>query len=397
VRTHAALLLGASVLACANCRSGGDGSRMLPTKNGTVVRNTTVTMANADAGVSLEGAAGFSAMQACTLEEGGRRLLCDLPPLAAKGGLPRVALVDLTKERPSVGIESGTLPGGNAPVVLENGRARLVNGTALLVEPDPSLGPPEYVRAGWYASASGRGPVIRLAGITGKGPWIIEAFDRTGGTRLWRQGAPELTGEPIAAALSLDGSAMAVALKTSPAARAYELIRVDGATGAVRWRAPLSAMPLGTIAFSTDGTTLLVTARDAARCESCVHLFLVSVSDGRGVREIPLPAASIAETATSTGFNGDTAWFYRYVPAHTTSEFAPRGRTPVSAGCAYEVYDLVAPDRPVRTLRDAAGDWKDTAAACGVRTLLPLADGHTLAIKVNGDVDLAVVEFDGPP
>jgi hypothetical protein len=396
VRTLATLPRDAAVLSCGNSRSGGNEDRMPPTKRGAVVRSIIVRLSTAEAGVDLDGVHGFLATQRCALGDGGKQMLCHLPPLDVTGP-HRVAIIDLMTTTPLVTIEPGTIAEGGAPVVLEMDRAKLANGTQLHVEVEPALGPREYIEARWHAPVAAPGPLLRLAGIRGTGRWVMEAYDPADGTRLWRNGASELFGEPIGMAVAPDGSAVALALKISSAEAAFELIAFDGSAGTIRWRASVAATPLATLLFSTDGAELMVLARDPARCESCVKIIVVSPHDGNAVREMGLPADSVAARATSAGFTGETAWFYSYVPAHMTSELAPAGRTRVRSACQYEVHDLHTPGKPRRTLLDAEGEWKKVAAACEVRTLIPLTDGHIAAIQVIGETELAIVEFDAAP
>jgi hypothetical protein len=364
------------------------------TKPGAVVRSTIVEI-SAQAGVDLDGMRGFLASQRFAVHDDGRNLLCHLPPLNVVGP-HRVAIVDLTKPL-AVRIEPGTLAEGGAPVVLENGRAKLTNGTPIRVEADPGLGPPEYIEATWLAPIAAPGPLVRLAGIRGAGRWVLEAYDSDDEKRRWRTGAAELFGEPIGIAINPDGLAVALALKKSGAVAAFELIAFDASAGAILWRAPLAATPLKTLEFSTDGTELMVLARDPARCESCVKIIVVSSRDSDVVREMELPADSFAAEATSVGYTGETAWFYRYIPAHTTSELAPFGRTQVPSSCHYEVHELRSPGRAQRSLLDAEGEWKRITQACEVRSLIPLRGGRVAAVQVIGETKLAVVEFDAPP
>lgn len=401
MRALATLAFGAAMLSCANGPSGdgaggGEGRMATTTTGAAVVRRTTVRIPAEQVGVDLDGRRGFVATQRCAIGDGGKRLVCHLPPLAA-GGPHRVAIVDLTSTPAAVTIELGILAEGGAPAVTGASGVMLAGGAALQVEADAALGPPEYVDASWRAPLAAAGPLLRLAKIRGAGRWSVEAYDPSTGARRWKTGASELGGEPVGLAVAPDGAAAYLALRKQGAGAAFELVALDGVAGTMRWRVPLAAPPVGTILPSTDGAEVAVLVRDTARCASCTRLVIASARDGGVVRETALGDGAVAANATSAGFGGDAAWFYRYVPAHRTSELAPAGRTPVPDACAYERYDANAAERPPRTLRDADGEWKEIADGCRVRALLPLAGGRVAAIQVVAERELTVVELDGAP
>jgi hypothetical protein len=396
-----ALLLTAAVVACSNDRPGQrlesrSEDPMPLITGGSVVRRTTLRLPSAQEGVDLDGARGFTATQRCALGTGGKWFACHVPPLDAAGP-QRVAMADLTANPPAVVIEPGVLADGGAPVVTGPRGSKLAGGTELPAASDAALGPSQYVEASWHAPLATADPLLRLGRIRGAGKWTLDAYDATRATRRWTTGASQLPGEPVGVAIAPDGSSAYLALRNAGVEAAFDLVALDGAAGTPRWRAPLAGTPTGLILPSADGAGLAVLVRDPARCASCLKIVVVPARDGRSAREVALPAESIAEGATSAGFSGEAVWFYRYVAAHATSELAPAGRTRVPAACTYEVHDLRAADLPPRTLRDAEGDWRDIAAPCQVRTVIPLAAGHVAAVQVTGPDELTLVEFDAAP
>jgi hypothetical protein len=366
---------------------------MAPAGPGEVVSRTGVTLPAEQAGADPDGQRGFLATARWALSFDGRWLGCDLPP-ATGDGPRRVGFADLRTTPAAVRIVAGTLPEGGAVVAVGEGGARAADGTVFPAgHQDSALGPREYVAATWHAPAAAADPLLRLAVIRGSGRWSLEAYD--GGRTRWGAGSGPLRGEPAGLGITPDGSAVLVSLVTSGSPPGFELIALDAATGEQRWRAPIGARPIGRVLASSDVVGVL--ARDTARCASCLRLALISAADGRPMPGVALPPTTIAEGATSAGLSSESVWFYRYVPAHMTSELAPAGRTPVATACQYEVYDLGNAAAPVRTLAQADGEWRRVSGDCRVRSLVPLHDGHVAAITVVGESRVEVIEFNAAP
>jgi hypothetical protein len=392
VRAVGALLAALAATSCANCRSNTNEERMPADTPAAIARRVEVTIASNDVGADLYNNRGFIASERCALNADGSRLVCTLPP-TSEGGPLRVAISDLSTTPPSVVVGNGAVVDGGAAVVRDGDIVAVAGGAQLPVREAVELGNPGDVDSRWIAV--GPAGVMRLAWVRAKARWSLEAYDLSPALR-WHSGHMQIPGEPEPATLtaSPNGALVAIAVRKAIDKADYDLVVLDVASGEVRWRQALMAAPWR-VAFSEDAGQLAVVAKDAKRCETCAKVVIVSSSDGKVVREVPLESR-IASEASSVGFAGDQLWLYRYVPAHKGSELAPAGGRDVPPRCAYEAHDLRAAGKPPRTLADAKGEWAKLTSDCQVRALVPRG-GVVAAIQVISETTAAVVELDTIP
>jgi hypothetical protein len=131
--------------------------------------------------------------------------------------------------------------------------------------------------------------------------------------------------------------------------RGYALAR-DAATCAVRWRRELRAIARD-VATHGDELAVVYDPPDNA-------IDVLALADGAPRRTAHLDR-ELAGPTYDFGFDGDVAWFYRYVPAHDNPSDHMLGtapRAPSPPHCEYLAYDTRVDRRaPIRT--------NDTSAA----------------------------------